>query len=48
MEKEKITINYYSDVDFPNIDSIIEKNGKKYKVIDNSILYQSTAEEIKE
>lgn len=38
-----IEIQYYSANDFPSIDEIIEKDGKKYKVIDNSIRNVTTA-----
>ena len=46
-EEEIIKINYYSTKDFPALDKIIEKNGKKYKVIDNAIYNTTTAKLVK-
>jgi len=42
--KKTIKIDCYSSRDFPSIDEIIEKDGKKYRVIDNSIRNVTTAE----
>lgn len=42
--KETIEINYYSRIDFPKLGSIIKKDGKKYRVVDNSVRNITTAE----
>lgn len=46
-DEETIEINYYSPNDFPALDKIIEKDGKKYKVVDNSIRNITTAKLVK-
>lgn len=44
--KNTIEIDYYSAIDFPAIGEVIERNGKKYKVIDNAVRNITTAEEL--
>lgn len=46
--KEIIEIHYYSEGDLPNIDKIIKRDGKKYKVIENAIRYVTIAELVEE
>ena len=46
-EEETIEHDYYSPRDFPALDEIFEQDGKKYKVIDNSIRNISTAKLVK-
>ncbi len=40
----KLETHYYSNKDFPALGDLFEKNGRKWKVIDNSVLNVSTAE----
>lgn len=44
--KNTIEIDYYSPIDFPVLGEVFERDGKKYKVIDNAVRNVSTAEEI--
>jgi len=45
--EETIEIDFYSPRDFPALDEIIKEDGKKYKVINNSIRNITTAELVK-
>lgn len=46
--RKTIEINYLTPNHFPALGEIIEKDGKKYRVIDNSVRNVTTAEEIVE
>lgn len=43
-QEEIITHNFYSRQDFPEIGSTFEQDGKTYKVIDNTVINQSTSQ----